>query len=78
MCRLFEELKDIDKMMNKCSDFDEWYEISLEADEICLKISECNIKCGNNACKGLQRNSHYDEELIYYEMPCEFFEERNI
>lgn len=79
MCRFFEELKEIDKMMNKCSNFDEWYEISLDADEICLKISECNIKCGNNGCKGLQRNSHNDlEPIIYYQMPCEFFEERSI
>lgn len=55
MCRIYDELKEIDEMMDYCSNFDEWDVISNIADEICLKISECNIRCGNEGCRGLQR-----------------------
>lgn len=66
VCNKPKELEKISQKMDNAQSYDEWAEYDSIADEICFKISECHIKCGNQYCYGLQNsdaiNLAFEEE----------------
>ena len=57
-CEKPNKLAQISQKMDNSQSYQEWEYYNEQAEEICLKISECAKKCGNDACWGLQ---NFDE-----------------
>lgn len=64
MCRVSEELEELNKRMENVNSFDEFEMIGASCDELCFKVANCNIKCGNPSCQFLQK-SLYSDEVIH-------------
>lgn len=67
MCRVSEELEELSKQMENVNSFDEFEMIGASCDELCFKIANCNIKCGNPGCQFLQKSLYNYEELCSFE-----------
>lgn len=68
-CENAKELAKIGELMEKAHSYGEWEELNEVAEELCLKIAECSVKCGNDACYGLQNSDAIElafEESQYY------------
>ena len=62
-CELAKKLAQIGQKMDESQSYEEWEEYNEIADELCLKISNCDIKCGNEACWGLQNSDLIELEF---------------
>lgn len=59
-CENAKELAKIGELMDNVHSYDEWAELNEIAEELCFKISNCDIKCGNKACYGLQNELEWE------------------
>ena len=54
--------------MENANSFDEFEMFGASADELCFEIANCNIKCGNQSCRLLQKSLYSDEVLHSFEV----------
>lgn len=77
VCEKPTKLAQISKKMDNSQSYEEWEYYNEQADELCITISECPKKCGNDACWGLQNSDaialQFEEDMadnsIYDTLP---------